>query len=396
MKFAYLRTDDFSYITEPRGGSFSHIEGFVQALRRLGHDVFFIASGPPAPSAGKDFPFTVVEHPRFFELLPELNRIMFNLRFVRKAIPILRKEMPDALYQRHSDFTVSGVILSKILSVPLILETNASEVWHQANWGKLTLKRLCALCEDISFSGAKAIVVVSEVLKKQLVELGAEEEKIIVNPNGVDTEVFHPGISGNKLRKELGLHHNMVVGFLSSFDYWHGSEILAQAVGRVIKEEPLARFLFIGHGRLRDKVERILKDSGAADKSLFVGSVPHEEVPQFLAACDILVSPHVPLAQGTEFFGSPTKLFEYMAMGKAIVASRLGQIKDVLKNEDNALLVEPGNPDDLANGILRLCRDAGLRESLGKKARQTVAEKYTWDHNAKVVLDIVKTLKVKT
>jgi len=392
MKFAYLRTDDFSFITEQRGGSFSHVEGFVHALRKLGHDVFFIASGPPSPSAGKDIPLTVVKHPLLFELLPELNRIMFNLRFVRKALPILRKERPDVLYQRHSDFTVSGVILSRLLSVPLILEANASEVWHQANWGKLTLKRLCALCEDISFSGARAIVVVSDVLKKQLVELGAEEGKIIVNPNGVAPEIFHPGISGNKVREKLGLHQKKVVGFLGSFDYWHGAEILAQAVGHVLKEEPLARFLFIGHGRLREKVEGIVKDSGAADKALFVGSVPHEEVPQFLAACDILVSPHVPLAQGTEFFGSPTKLFEYMAMGKPIVASRLGQIAEVLRHKETAFLVQPGDPEELAQGILRLLKDQELGETLGKKARETVEKNYTWEANARCVLKLIERL----
>jgi len=392
MKLAYLRTDDFSFITEPRGGSFSHVDGFVQSLRRLGHEVFFIASAPPAPSAGKDIPLTVVDHPRFFEVLPELNRIMFNISFIRKAMPILRMERPDALYQRHSDFTVSGVILSRLLSVPLILEVNASEVWHQANWGKLTLKRLCALCEDISFSGARAIIVVSDVLKRQLVELGAKEGKIIVNPNGVDPNFFHPNVSSQSIKERFGLHGKIVIGFLGTFGPWHGADILARAAGAVSRKEPLARFLFIGHGPLRNDVENILKESRVPDRAIFVGSVPHEEVPQYLAACDILVSPHVPLAQGTEFFGSPTKLFEYMAMGKPIVASRLGQIAEVLRHEETALLVQPGDPEDLVQGILRLLKNQKLGEALGKKAREIVEKNYTWEANVRCVLKLIERL----
>jgi len=152
----------------------------------------------------------------------------------------------------------------------------------------------------------------------------------------------------------------------------------------------LARFLFIGQGPLREEAERIVKSSGTKDKTLFVGSVPHGEVPRFLAACDVLVSPHVPLAQGTEFFGSPTKLFEYMAMGRPIVASRLGQIAEVLRHEETAFLVQPGDPEDLAQGILRLLKDQRLGETLGKAARETVVKNYTWEANAKRILELIE------
>jgi glycosyltransferase involved in cell wall biosynthesis len=106
-----------------------------------------------------------------------------------------------------------------------------------------------------------------------------------------------------------------------------------------------------------------------------------------LDACDILASPHVPLADGSAFFGSPTKLFEYMAMGKGIVASRLGQIGDVLENEKTALLVEPGNVLELSNAIQRLAGSRELRERLGESARITAIDRHTWTHNAARVLD---------
>jgi len=111
-----------------------------------------------------------------------------------------------------------------------------------------------------------------------------------------------------------------------------------------------------------------------------------------LDACDILVAPHVPLADGSEFFGSPTKIFEYMAMGKGIVASRLGQIGEVLVDAETALLVEPGQVEELREALVRLVGDEKLRKALGVRAREVAERQHTWTHNAQRVLDEFKSL----
>src|SRR5262249_4532870 len=116
----------------------------------------------------------------------------------------------------------------------------------------------------------------------------------------------------------------------------------------------------------------------------------HNSVPLLLDACDVLVSPHVPLADGSEFFGSPTKLFEYMAMGKGIVASKLGQIGEVLVDGETALLVEPGNVRELSEAIERLGASRELGQRLGAAARRVAVEHHTWKHNAQRVLDAYK------
>jgi glycosyltransferase involved in cell wall biosynthesis len=125
-------------------------------------------------------------------------------------------------------------------------------------------------------------------------------------------------------------------------------------------------------------VRRILSEGGALDATTFTGLVPQEDGPAYLAAGDVLVSPHVPNPDGTPFFGSPTKLFEYMAMGKGIVASNLDQIGEVLEHEKTALLVPPGDVNALAAGMARLCEDRILRECLGAEARRAVLERHTW------------------
>jgi glycosyltransferase involved in cell wall biosynthesis len=105
-----------------------------------------------------------------------------------------------------------------------------------------------------------------------------------------------------------------------------------------------------------------------------------------MAACDILVSPHVPNPDGTPFFGSPTKLFEYMAMGKGIVASDLDQIGEVLEHDRTAWLVKPGDVNSLMHGLKVLIDSPELRERLGETARKKAIAKHTWkEHTQKII-----------
>jgi glycosyltransferase involved in cell wall biosynthesis len=213
------------------------------------------------------------------------------------------------------------------------------------------------------------------------------DHKIIVNPNGVDVDRFRPGIGGRDVRVELGIADDeQLVGFVGTFGPWHGVLELAQAIALVPRDVHF-KFLLVGSGKLKSEMEQTIREAGLIDRVIFTGSVAHERVPVLLDACDILVAPHVPLADGSDFFGSPTKLFEYMAMGKGIVASRLGQIGDVLSHEETALLVEPGNSNELASAIMRLAGSKEMRDRLGKNARSVAVDKFTWGHNARRVLD---------
>src|SRR5689334_6503366 len=152
------------------------------------------------------------------------------------------------------------------------------------------------------------------------------------------------------------------------------------------------RFLLVGSGSLHTEVEKLLESDVSAGRVIFTGAVGHERVPRLLDACDILVAPHVPLADGSEFFGSPTKIFEYMAMGKGIVASRLGQIGEVLVDGETALLVQPGDVGELKNAIGRLVEKSELRRALGARAREVAEREHTWAHNARRVLDEYQSL----
>jgi glycosyltransferase involved in cell wall biosynthesis len=130
----------------------------------------------------------------------------------------------------------------------------------------------------------------------------------------------------------------------------------------------------------------IIQRCGIADRVAFVGRVPHADVPSYLAACDILAGPTLPNPDGTEFFGSPTKLFEYMAMGKAIVASPLGQVRLIIADGETGLWCQPGDALSLANAIVRLAADPALRSKLGEAARRQAVEHHSWSARARALL----------
>ena len=389
MKALFLRTDFYGHLAV--GGSFSHVKGFLGGLLKGGHSYAAVSSGTLPVHPG--MPLYTIPYPSLYRNLPEVLSIAYNYK-LRRAFPsILEKERPDFLYHRHSEFNFSSSVLARRLGIPLILEFNGSEVWVKKNWGTVYNERILRMAEQLQLSGADRIAVVSDVIRQWLLDEGIPSDKIVVNPNGVDPEVFHPSVDGSEIRRRYGLENKTVAGFVGTFGQWHGVEVLARSVRFVVKDNPSVHFLIVGDGKLRGEVERILEVDHVTSSVTLTGSVPHEEIPRYLAASDILLSPHVQNSDGSTFFGSPTKLFEYMAMGKAIIASPVGQISDIIQDGVNGLLMKHKDEEDLAEKILRLASDGHLRDSLGAAARNEALAKYSWEQNARRVTEAVQSVQ---
>jgi glycosyltransferase involved in cell wall biosynthesis len=368
------------------GGAASHIKGVVEALRALEVELEIISNDAIAGFDPSDDRFTIIP-PETVGGTRALFDIHNNLVFTRAAVPLIERARPDFIYQRYARFSYAGVAAAMHTGRPLFLEYNGSEVWVGKHWDRVGSLDLLERYERLNLDAAARIFVVSDVERKNLEARGVASEKIILNPNAVDTELFRPGVGGAEVRRELGIDDSDVVaGFVGTFGPWHGVLELARAI-KSLTENARVRFLFVGSGSLYGEVERILQAECESGKVIFTGAVAHDRVPALLDACDILVAPHVPLADGSDFFGSPTKIFEYMAMGKAIVASRLGQIGEVLMDGETALLVQTGNIKELAAAIMRVTGSSELRARLGPNAREAAVKKHTWSHNARRVLE---------
>ncbi|HEX8652322.1 MAG TPA: glycosyltransferase family 4 protein [Pyrinomonadaceae bacterium] len=367
------------------GGAASHVKGFINAAVERGARVTLISNDRIAGLDGASTPVKIIE-PDASGVTRAAFDLHHSLLFTRRAVREIERAQPDFIYQRYGRFTWAGVEATLRTGRPLFLEYNGSEVWVGRYWDRSGMLGLLARCERLNLRAATRIFVVSEVERRNLLRAGVHVEKIVVNPNGVDVKTFRPGVGGARAREELGIKDDtMLAGFVGTFGPWHGALVLAEAI-TLLPEAARVTFLLVGSGAERDEAERIVNVGGVESRVIFTGAVAHERVPALLDACDVLVSPHVPLADGSEFFGSPTKLFEYMAMGKAIVASRLGQIADVLADGETALLVEPGDARALSEAIISLSESAELRQRLGAAARREAIERHTWEHNAERVL----------
>jgi glycosyltransferase involved in cell wall biosynthesis len=387
LAIAYLRSTPSP--GSQAGGAATHINGFIKAATELRARVRIISNDYIAGLGEKHL--TLID--------PEpvgSTRAAFDLRnnliFSAGVMRVLEAEPVDLIYQRYGRFTTAGVEASLRTGAPLFLEYNGSEVWIGKHWDISGMIPLLERFERLNLAAAARVFVVSEVERQNLLRAKVPAEKIIVNPNGVDTEVFRPG-GGAAVRRELEIGENEIVaGFVGTFGPWHGVLTLAEAIA-ALPADAEVRFLLIGDGRFRDEVEQVIRRAGKESQVIFAGHVDHHKVPAMLDACDILLSPHVPLEDGSDFFGSPTKLFEYMAMGKGIVASRLGQIGNVLTHEETALLVEPANVPALSAAITRLAKSSELRERLGGAARHAAVESHTWKQNAERVIHEYRDLR---
>lgn len=379
----------FPLDTQLAGGQLSHVKGFLGGVALAGArcEVF---SGRSLPV--QESPVNIVPAKRSLFLFHESKLLSYNLRLALTVHRALRRRRSAVLYQRHTRFIVVGALLSTIAGFPFILEYNGSEVWVANHWDPARFRSWLRLCEDVSLERAQLIVVVSEALKQELLQRGIPENRVLLNPNGVDPAAFQPGRGGDEIRMELGLKaSDIVVGFIGTFNYWHGITVLEQAIHQLLQDQarddviPKLRFLLVGDGLLRAEMRDHL-GSYLGSKVFFTGVVPHARIAGYLDAADILVSPHVPMPDGRPFFGSPTKIFEYMAMAKGIIASNLDQLSSVLKHGRSAWLVRPGDAAELASAIVLLARDPALRSQLGQNARAAASAEHTWRQNAERVL----------
>jgi glycosyltransferase involved in cell wall biosynthesis len=386
-KLVYLRPGTGAAV----GGAVTHTHEVIRALVADGVEIdAFTTSAAIAKTALRDpvppCRWRVVRPPRLSRAVSASAVIGGDAALVRAALGAAREA--DAVYQRHARFSLAGAIVAGLAKKPLILEFNGSEVFFTRHWDRNTrLSGRVEASEDAVLASASRIVVVSDVDARSLVQRGIDEQRIVVNPNGVDGGRFAIGGGAATRRRHRIDADDVVIGFVGSFGPWHGAPVLARAFVGVAEHVPDARLLLVGDGRELDTTMSIVREAGLRERATATGLVPPSSIPAYLDACDILVAPHVPLPEGMEFFGSPTKLFEYMAAGKAIVASRSGQIGEVLEDRVTGLLVQPGDVFELQEAVISLAASPETRSSLGARARQRALECHGWRLNAKRLLD---------
>lgn len=319
--------------------------------------------------------------------------------------PILKTTLqalkPEYIYERICLGNHLGARLSQELAIPYIVEYNGSEISMKRSFEGQGYQNetLYLKAEEAAFKQATIISVVSDAVRQSLEARGVPAEKISINPNGVDPGRYAPLPTDQRraVRKELGFEQShVVVGFTGTFGGWHGIDVLADSIPEICRQGPDIRFLLIGDGALKPMLDEKVAASGLTKRVICTGRVEQEEGARFLGACDICVSPHSSHMVDSRFFGSPTKIFEYMALGVGIVASDLEQIGLVLSpaltvddfangtpqaKDKRSVLCAPGDSAEFTRAVAALAANRKLAAALGTNARKAAQEIYSWEHH---------------
>lgn len=384
LRIGFLRTDLEVAMQELSvGGSVSHVQGVVGGMLDEGHRVITYAAAPLAGLDPQRVPARCIPVWLSSDLPMECLELLANVPFIWHGLRQMRRDGIDLIYQRYSLHNAAGVLLARLLGIPVVLEANNSEVEMRRQWSRLFLPGLARRLERLVLTRADLVVTVSERNRQTFHELGYTPVNLQVMPNAVDPKRFAPEQGDGGLRAQLGLEGRVVIGFVGLFYPWHGVAHLARAFAALASQAPAAHLLLVGDGDERSRVQAILEAAGLLDRVTFTGLVPHARVPHYLQAMDIVVAPHAPWK---EFFGSPIKLFEYMASGRAVVVSNLGQLGEIIRDGETGLLVPPGDETALAAALRELVDAPALRTALGAAARADVIAHHTWRQTVAAIL----------
>lgn len=407
MKILYL-CPDLGIPVLGRKGASVHVRGLIAALSRAGHTVVLacpvLTKSPweePAPvhatllhlPPDEDLNAPVGTLKALNETLGvvnalpgELRRILYNRELGRRLQRRFEGHPPDFIYERASLYATAGSTLARALNRPHLVELNAPLALEQATYRGTSFGELAAQAERWLLRQADAVLAVSAPLRDYAIGLGVEDNRVHVQPNGVDTALFHPDPEGPDDAAFRRVSEGPVLGFLGGLRPWHGVEVLPDLLARLLPRHPGLRLVIVGDGPLRGELERDVRQRGLTARVVFTGSVPHERAAEILSGFDIALAPYPPTEH--EFYFSPLKLFEYLACGLPVAAARLGQIAEVVRDGETGLLYPAGDVAALTAACDRLLSEPALRRRLGQAAAREIRDRYTWDHNAARVAEL--------
>jgi glycosyltransferase involved in cell wall biosynthesis len=386
----------YHHRTQGRDVEAVHIRGFCRGLEELGYAVEIVS--PPGvhtdPNAVQSSPtldgaktsplgWLARRAPQaFFEVM----EIGYNLIAIPRLWKRCRELQPELICERYALYNASGVIVSRLTGIPIVLEVNDTAHVDRTRQGKsLAMPGLASWFERHIFQSASGLATVSGYLREQVVASGVPSERVRVTPNAVEADRFDPDrVSGAAVRARCGLEGTTVIGFAGSFAKWHGPDLLVRAFEVLARDYPELRLLLVGDGARRGVTEALVDELKIRDRVVFTGRIPHAEIPEHIAAMDIGVMP------SSNVFGSPMKVFEYMAMGVPPVAPRYVPLEEAVRDGECGLLFTPEDLESLTQCMRTLVAAPQVRQRFGAEARRKVMTQHQWVHNAAAVADLAR------
>lgn len=281
---------------------------------------------------------------------------------------IIKTYHVDVILERESSLG-AGAIASLLTGRPMVLEIIGPR------YSRLSLKR------------AKKIIAYTRSMIREAVP----EQDLRIVSAAVDVKTFTPNsAAGRRVRLKHDLGESPVIGYVGTFQTWHGVEDLVCAAQQVLARLPSAKFLMVGPYFRNTKL--LASQKGLAKAFVFTGPVSHTEIPDLINASDVLVAPYDPSRSGLRKkygMGSPLKIFEYMACRKPVIATSVEPITEIVEDQVTGILVPPGDSEALAKAIIKVIEAKDLAAKIATKARRMVIAKYSWENLARQLQDFL-------
>ena len=357
-----------------------HIQEMVDAFRDLGHTVEMQALAKPAARGSGHAGLLSTVRARLPKQLFEAAALGFNAVEYRRFRAVIRRVRPDFIYKRHALFDVGTILAARAERVPLLLEVNRPYAASSySTFEPITFAKTAARLERVAFDAATVVAVVSTPLRRFVLDQGIAGDKVLLTPNGANPVRFSADRgAGLAVRQQFHMDDSTtVVGWVGILREWHRLDILIEAIGTL----PSTRLMIIGDGPDQGRLEALAREKGIASSVVFTGRISHDEMPRYIAALDVAVA-----SDDRTGFASPMKILEYMAMAKPVVAPRMPNIEDLIRDGEDGVLFTPGDSHELMSTLRRLQDDRALRERLGTAARAKIERERNWQTNARDVV----------
>ncbi len=364
------------------GGIAEHAYRIALNLRRRGANVYVVA---PKIAGSELFdssqPFKTIRIPR----LPFLDWILYFFVLIK-----ITGGCKIAFVYCATSYPCGFIckLLRPFRTVRVGVGIHAHEVVYGGHNLRQRIKKALRRLQIWAFiDGADKVFAVSQFTAQQAITAGVESEKISVIYNGIDLDEIDRIGSHCDLVQRLKIIGKRIILTVGRLEWRKGFDMVIRAMPSVLKMVPDAVYLIVGDGNIKKHLEDLSRGLGVADKVIFTGSQPRKDVLEIMKACDVFVMASRQEKTSVEGFG--IVFLEASACGKPVIGGRSGGIPDAIEDGVTGLLVDPEDPEEIAQSIGRILLDKQLADRLGANGRERVRRNFTWD---KVVDRIIAAL----
>jgi glycosyltransferase involved in cell wall biosynthesis len=305
--------------------------------------------------------------PLAYFLLP-----LYLIAGTRELIRLTQEQSSDVI---HVHWVLpNGLIaawVSAYRNIPFIVSLHGSDVYLARKY------RLFGAVARYIFEKASGLTACSPELLDAAIQLGAPPNSILL-PYGVDPEKFHPRFRDITLREKYGQPGEILLISAGRLVHKKGFDTLVSAMPDIIKEFPNVRLLIAGEGPLKHNLIQQAATLGVNNKVRFIGNLPWDQIPAFMASADIFILPSVKDRFGN-VDGLPNVLLEAMSSGTAVISSDIPGAMILVRNGINGISYHAGDVQDLCKSVIRLLKNPQERNRLATNARKLIEEEFTWE-----------------